>query len=272
MVDQPEGSCAVSEITARIADFVLRRAEPLFPDGILWWASLQFLDTIGVTIAWGPMEAGRIASDAAVLLYGAGWHVARLLFDGRRVSMGGTAFAAATQTDNLDGHDGYSPTKGHIGVAVVLALTAPAEAVSDLGRPEALAAIVIGYEIVGRAGKALHATVSDYHTSGAWNALGMAAMASRFIGLDDEKLRRNQMMRGMADGRVLDSGDVHARGGPEAPFTPEDIWAKHMELAAPARARAIRDNILRLATPASRFIDLAVLLYDPPAGQSRHAP
>jgi 2-methylcitrate dehydratase PrpD len=196
MVDQPEGSCAVSEITARIADFVLRRPEPLFLDGILRWASLQFLDTIGVTIAWGPMEAGRIARDAAVLLYGAGWHAARLLFDGRRVA--GAAFAAATQTDDLDGHDGYSPTKGHIGVAVVPALTALAEAVSDLGGPEALAAIVIGYEIAGRAGIALHATVSDYHTSGAWNALGVVAMASRFIGLDDKKLRRSQMMREIA--------------------------------------------------------------------------
>jgi 2-methylcitrate dehydratase PrpD len=446
MVDQPEGSCAVSEITARIADFVLRRAETLFPDGILRWASLQCLDTIGVTIAWGPMEAGRIARDAAVLLYGADSHAAQLLFDGRRVSMASAAFAAATQTDNLDGRDGYGPTKGHVGVAVVPALTAPAEAVSDLGRPEALAAIVIGYEIAGRAGIALHATVSDYHTSGTWNALGVAAMASRFIGLDDEKLRRTQMMReiatpiilhdgsgigalvglsaavpaehgfagvpattleaadvahhrddlgifwqmsrqyikpypvcrwahaaidgtralclehrlgpeqvamvrvinfhhaatlfaGMpdttskaqyslafavatmhgrvglehisgaglqdaavaamlrrvevtesqrhsarfpqgrgadvrietADGRVLDSGDVHARGGPEAPFAPEDIAAKYMELAAPARATAIRDSILRLATPGSRFIALAVLLYDPPAGQRRHA-
>jgi 2-methylcitrate dehydratase PrpD len=203
MVDQPDGSCAVSEIAARIADFVLRRPETLFPGGILRWASLQFLDTIGVTIAWGPMEAGRIARDAAVLLCGAGWHAARLLFDGLRIRMAGPAFAAANQTDNLDGHDGYSPTKGHIGVAVVPALTALAEAVSDLGGSEALAAIVIGYEIAGRAGIALHAPVSDYRTSGAWNALGVAAIASRFIGLDDEKLRRSQMMREIATPTIL---------------------------------------------------------------------
>lgn len=464
MVDQPEEAGAVCGITARIADFVLRRPATQFPDEILRAASLQFLDTIGVTIAAGPMEAGRIARDAAVLLYGAGEgrHAARLLFDGRRVSLAGAAFAAATQTDNLDGHDGYSPTKGHIGVAVIPALAALAEAAPDLGGPEALAAIVIGYEIAGRAGIALHATVSDYHTSGAWNALGVAAMASRFIGLDDEKLRhafgiaeyhgpRSQMMREIAtptmlhdgsgmgalvglsaavlaelgfagapaitleapdvahhwddlgsfwqmsrqyikpypicrwahaaidgtralclehglgpaqiakirvnsfhhaatlfagmpdttskaqyslafavatmivhgrvglehisgaglqdeavaamlrrvevteaprhsarfpqgrwadvsietvDGRVLHSGDVHARGGPEAPFTPDDITAKYMELAAPvlgeARAAAIRDGILGLTAPGSRFSDLATLLYDPPAGQ-RHA-
>ena len=37
---------------------------------------------------------------------------------------------------------------------------------------EALMLVTLGYEIAGRAGLALHATVSDYHTSGAWNALG----------------------------------------------------------------------------------------------------
>ena len=42
---------------------------------------------------------------------------------------------------------------------------------------ERLAALVIGYEIAGRAAIALHATVTDYHTSGAWNGLGVAALA-----------------------------------------------------------------------------------------------
>jgi 2-methylcitrate dehydratase PrpD len=380
-----------------------------------------------------------------------------MLFDGRRASIAGAAYAAATQTDNLDGHDGYSPTKGHIGVAVVPALAALAEALPDLGGREALAALVIGYEVAGRAGIALHATVSDYHTSGAWNALGVAAMGARLRGLDAEQFRQalgiaeyhgplSQMMREIAtptmlhdgsgwgalaglsavvlaergfagapaitvedaevarhwddlgtfwqsmhqyikpypvcrwahaaidaaralcmehglgpadiaavevnsfhyaatlfggmpdttskaqyslafavatmivhgrigvghitgaglgdpavaellpritvseserhsarfpagrwadvriltvDGRVLLSGDVHARGGPEAPFSEADIVAKYLEMAVPvlgqARATAIRDRIMDLAAPESRFADLAALLYDPPA-------
>jgi 2-methylcitrate dehydratase PrpD len=420
---------------------------------------------MGIVIAATPMEAGRIARDVAVLLYGTGAarHSARILFDGRRVSVAGAAFAAATQTDNLDGHDGYSPTKGHIGVAIVPALAALAEAVPNLAGPEALASLVIGYETAGRAGIALHATVSDYHTSGAWNALGVAAMGARFIGLDDGELRhalgiaeyhgpRSQMMREIAtptmlhdgsgmgalvglsaaimaangfagapaitveepevtrhwddlgsfwqvshqyikpypvcrwahaaidgtralclqhrltpdqiarvrvnsfqhaaalfagmpdttskaqyslpfavasmvihgrigvehisgsglkdagvaamlervhvaesarhsarfpqgrwadvqietvDGRVLDSGDVHARGGPEAPFSPDDIIAKYMEFAAPVvgdeRAQMIRDRILGLTAHESRFGDLAALLYGSPASQRHDA-
>jgi hypothetical protein len=77
------------------------------------------------------------------------------------------------------------------------------------------------------------------------------------------------------DGRVVDSGDVHARGGPEAPFTQDDIIAKYMEFAAPvvgeARAAAIRDHILGLTEPDSRFGDLAALLYAPPSSRQHDA-
>ena len=378
------------------------------------------------------------------------------MFDGRRVSLAGAAFAAATQTDNLDGHDGYSPTKGHMGVVVVPTVAALAEGLPALTGPEALALIVVGYEIAGRAGIALHATVSDYHTSGAWNALGVAAMAARARGQSDDQLRqalgiaeyhgpRSQMMREIAhptmlhdgsgwgalaglsaavlaehgfagapavtveapevarhwqdvgsfwqvlhqyikpypvcrwahaaidatralcaangltaeqiahvhvnsfhhatalfpgmpdttskaqyslpfavatmivhggigldhisgagladpaiakvlkrisvaeserhtgrfpegrwadvlirttDGRTLESGDVHARGGPEAPMSREDVLAKYRDFATPVlgeeRSNAIRDKILGLTAPNSRFADLAVLLYDIP--------
>jgi 2-methylcitrate dehydratase PrpD len=72
--------------------------------------------------------------------------------------------------------------------------------------PEFLAALVIGYEVAIRAGIAQHATAPDYHTSGAWNALGVAAVAARLWGLDLERTRhalgiaeyhgpRSQMMR-----------------------------------------------------------------------------
>jgi 2-methylcitrate dehydratase PrpD len=70
------------------------------------------------------------------------------------------------------------------------------------------------------------------------------------------------------DGRVLASGDVHARGGPEAPMTAQDVEAKYMEFAAPVlgsdRAAAIRDAVLSLDDRDSRFSDLSALLYDPP--------
>ena len=65
---------------------------------------------------------------------------------------------------------------------------------------------MIGYEVGSRAGIALHSTVSDYHTSGAWVALATAALGARYLKLDREQTRhalgiaeyhgpRSQMMR-----------------------------------------------------------------------------
>ncbi len=165
------------------------------------------------------MAAGVIARDTADLLYGTNSDkfAARMMFDGRKVSIAGAAYAAATQTDNLDGHDGYNPSKGHIGVVVIPALAALAETVADFSGPEALAAVIIGYEVAGRAGISLHDTVDDYHTSGAWNALGVVAMAARLRGMSVEQMcqamgiaeyhgPRSQMMREIANPTMLHDG------------------------------------------------------------------
>ena len=203
----------------RVTDFALGIRPDQVPADTLARAALLALDTIGVWAASAPMQAGRIARDTAVRFYGAGTSedAARIGFDGRTASVVGAAFAAASQIDNLDAHDGYNPSKGHIGVAVVPALFALAEAQPDLSGPEALAALVVGYEVSGRAATALHSTVSDYHTSGAWNALGVAAMAARLRGQDPQTLRqalgiaeyhgpRSQMMREIANPTMLHDG------------------------------------------------------------------
>ena len=203
----------------RVAKFILACTPETIPVPTRQYAALMLLDTLGITIGGGPMQAGQIARDTAAALYGSGEDnfSARMLFDGRKVSVAGAAYAAATQTDNLDGHDGYNPTKGHIGVAVVPTLAALAETVADFSGPQALAAIVIGYEVAGRAGIALHNSVSDYHTSGAWNALGVAAMAARMRGMTADQLRhalgiaeyhgpRSQMMREIANPTMLHDG------------------------------------------------------------------
>ncbi|MEX0365570.1 MAG: MmgE/PrpD family protein [Ruegeria sp.] len=209
----------MTDTFARVADFVLNRAPEDIPASTREAAALMALDTMGIVIASGPMKAGVIARDTAALLYGSSDPAfsARMMFDGRQVSMAGAAYAAATQTDNLDGHDGYNPTKGHIGVVVIPALAVLAGHCKDLTGPEALAAITVGYEVAGRAGLALHATVSDYHTSGAWNALGVVAMAARLRGHSVDQLRqglgiaeyhgpRSQMMREIANPTMLHDG------------------------------------------------------------------
>ena len=208
-----------SDVLGRLSAFVFDTVPADIPAARLERAALLLLDTLGICAASAPMEAGRIGRDTAAALYGAGVPEmsAPMLFDGRRVSLAGAVYAGATQTDNLDGHDGYNPTKGHIGVVTVPALAALADRLPELDGPEALCALIVGYEVAGRAGIALHASVSDYHTSGAWNALGVAAMAARLRGQTPVQLRealgiaeyhgpRSQMMREIATPTMLHDG------------------------------------------------------------------
>ncbi|HTO83967.1 MAG TPA: MmgE/PrpD family protein, partial [Methylomirabilota bacterium] len=154
----------------RVRSLVFDLDTAAVPAEVRHFAALLLLDTLGVAAASRDMQAAHIARETALDLYAArpGGPAARLLFDGREASVAGAAFAAAAQIDNLDAHDGYNPTKGHLGVVIIPALLTFAQNVAPLSGAEALAALIAGYEVGARAGIALHATVSDYHTSGAW--------------------------------------------------------------------------------------------------------
>jgi 2-methylcitrate dehydratase PrpD len=189
------------------------------PAAIRDLAALLALDLVGVAAAATRLAAGCIARDHAVQHWAAGPGApsARLIFDGRRSSLPGATFALATQLDNLDAHDGWQPSKGHAGAALFPALVALAEAAPSVSGREAVLALVIGYEVAYRAAAALHATVPDYHTSGAWNALGCVAIAARLrkhapavfrhaLGIAEYHAPRSQMMREIANPSMLHDG------------------------------------------------------------------
>ena len=119
--DVSGGKQQVAPALKRVTEFALGPEPGSAPKSVRMRAALQLLDTLGICIAAAPMQAGVIARQTATLLYGGSdpRHSARMLFDGRRVSLAGAAYATATQIDNLDGHDGYNPTKGHIGVVAL---------------------------------------------------------------------------------------------------------------------------------------------------------
>ncbi len=202
-----------------ISTFILSYPQQKIPRKTLQTAKLLVLDLIGVLAAATKLEAGLIARNHAVNHWAAGPSApaARLLFDGRQTSLPGFSFAMATQLDNLDAHDGWQPSRGHAGAALLPALCAFAEGCEELSGQDALAAMVVGYEIAYRAAAALHSTVEDYHTSGAWNSLGCTAMGARLRGLDKTQLRhalgiaeyhspRSQMMREIANPTMLHDG------------------------------------------------------------------
>jgi len=203
----------------KIADFIEAARHQTPPENVLHTAKLYVLDLIGVLAAADKLDAGRIARNHSARHWAAGEGAprARMLFDGREVSLPGFGFAMATQIDNLDAHDGLQASKGHAGAALFPALAAFSFDSDAVDGRQALTAMVLGYEISYRAALALHGTVSDYHTSGAWNAIGCAAIGavlregSRDVqrhayGIAEYHGPRSQMMREIANPSMLHDG------------------------------------------------------------------
>ena len=193
-------------------NFTLRTAFEDLPANVVAVMKRSILDTIGVAAVGTTSDIGRITANYARQHWCAGANAphARLMFDGSKVAPAGAAFAGAFAIDSIDAHDGHSPVKGHAGSGIFPALLAFAEDRALQHKPlsgrDFLTAMAIGYEISYRSGLALHATTSDYHTSGAWTAVGAAAVGARLLDLNDDQLRhaigiaeyhgpRSQMMR-----------------------------------------------------------------------------
>jgi 2-methylcitrate dehydratase PrpD len=172
----------------------------------------SFADILGVAAVGSTTQMSSITRKIADRLWRSSPEIgaARMIFDGRPVSPAGAAFAGAFTIDSIDGHDSTSPCKGHAGSAVFPALLAVADSLRASGAAisgkEFMVALAVAYEIAYRAGLTLHGTASDYHTSGAWTAVGVAAGVSRLLRLSQEQTRhaagiaeyhgpRSQMMR-----------------------------------------------------------------------------
>jgi len=187
------------------------------PEDVRRQARRCLLDTLGAGIGGSQTRLSHIIRKfAASTFSGRG---AYLWLDGREVSPPGAALANGMTIDSLDIHDGHPLTKGHAGAAIVPATLAaiPFKKSEPVSGAEMLTTLVVGYEVALRAGVALHATACDYHTSGAWNALGSAAATARRLGLSHKKTRhalgiaeyhgpRSQMMRCIDTPTMLKDG------------------------------------------------------------------
>ncbi len=166
----------------------------------------SFTDTMGVAAVASTTRMAEIARRGATALFGVGGAgAARILMHGAQVSPAGAAMAGAFTVDAVDAHDGTSPCKGHAGSAVFPALLALADTRAMDG-PNFATLLAIAYEVSYRAGLAQHATCADYHTSGAWTAVGVATACARVLECTPEQIRhaagigeyhgpRSQMMR-----------------------------------------------------------------------------
>ncbi|MBU2941742.1 MmgE/PrpD family protein [Shimia thalassica] len=181
------------------------------PPDVLRVLRRSFLDTMGVAAVGSTQDMSLIAKKGAMALFGTGGAgSARILMDGAKVSPAGAAMAGAFTVDSVDAHDGTSPCKGHAGAAVFPALLAVADAEASCGRPldgkQFATLLAVAYEVSYRAGLAQHATCADYHTSGAWTAVGVATATAKLLGCNATEIAhaagigeyhgpRSQMMR-----------------------------------------------------------------------------
>ncbi|WP_085906943.1 MmgE/PrpD family protein [Kiloniella majae] len=194
--------------------------DDLSPD-VVKMAERCCLDLLGVAVAGRQTELAQIITEHAVSLFGAGKEAATIPFTGQIASPAGSALAMGMTIDAFDAHDGHRLTKGHAGAAILPALLAyvysQTKEQGTISGKEFITALVIGYEVSLRAGIALHATACDYHTSGAWNAIGAAAMGARLLKLNKEQTRhalgiaeyhgpRSQMMRCIDHPTMLKDG------------------------------------------------------------------
>ncbi len=190
------------------------------PPSVVRQAGRCLRDLIAVAVGGSTTDLSRIVRDHAARHLRSESGGARMLFDGRRVSQLGAALAGGTTIDSLDGHDGHALTKGHAGVALLPALLAWADARHGISRRRLVTGLVVGYEVAIRSGLALHATAADYHSSGAWNAVGCAAVGAHLLGLDEARTRhalgiaeyqapRGPMMRGIDHPTMLKDGSGH---------------------------------------------------------------
>ena len=196
--------------TTDIAGFIHATSFEDLPPDVVSTLQRCCLDVLGVAVAGRTTDLSRIIVAHARRSFGAAEDPADIMFTGTTASSVGAALAGGMTVDAFDAHDGHRLTKGHAGAAVVPAVLAVMSSLERAGRRSSgrdlLAALAVGYEVALRAGIALHSSVSDYHTSGAWNALGVAAAVARLLRLDVETTRhalgiaeyhgpRSQMMR-----------------------------------------------------------------------------
>ena len=183
------------------------------PDPVVLQAKHCLMDLLGVAVAGHSTKLTQIMGQFVTSQYAG---ATPMLFSDNTASLTGAALFGGMLIDSIDAHDGQVLTKGHVGVAVLPALLALMQD-QDIDGETLLTNLVVGYEIATRAGIALHASAADYHTSGAWNGLGVVAICARLLKLTHEQTQealgiaefygpRSQMMRCIDHPTMLKDG------------------------------------------------------------------
>ncbi|OAD97774.1 MmgE/PrpD family protein [Arthrobacter sp. OY3WO11] len=233
-----------------VANFIQHTTYEDLPAEVAHQAKRCLLDLLGVAAAGTSTNLSQILYRHALEHSGGANRASRLLFNGSRVGAADAALANAGTLDSLDGHDGHRLVKGHAGAAILPAVLAFMDETPGLTANDLLTALTVGYEVSLRAGIALHRTATEYHSSGAWNAVGAAAVGARLLrlgtdathhalGIAEYSAPRGPMMRAIKHPTMVkDSSAWGARAGVSAAFlASEGFTGAPVDLLSPRETR-----------------------------------
>lgn len=173
-------------ISERLAEFILDTTVEKLPPPVIEMAQLCFLDWLGSAIAGSATRPVRIILEVTKTL--GGKPQATVIPDGSKTSCHLAAFVNAASSHVVEMDDLHKPSVLHPAAPVIPAALAIAER-DGLSGGELLAAIIAGYEVAIRAGKAVGPTHYHYwHTTGTCGVFGAAAAVGRLLGLNREGL------------------------------------------------------------------------------------
>ena len=172
-------SVATANVTASIAEFVLKAAPPARARER---AAIAVCDTIGVALAGASEPAARIVRST---LTSESRGTCRIFGTAERASAGEAAFANGVAVHALDFDDMCFVSMAHPSCALVPSALAAAELADTSGRA-VLDAYIVGFEVECRLGMVMnprHYHARGWHSTSSIGTLGAAAAASRLLGL-----------------------------------------------------------------------------------------
>ena len=169
----------------QLAEFVAETRWEDFDPAAIAAAKDVLLDTIGAMLAGSRLPENANFAGLAATMSGPG--KATVLGHGHRVQPVWAAMVNATAGVSLEMDEGNRLGGGHPSIHVTPGAIAVGE---ELGRSgsEALASIIVGYEVISRIGTAT-TVKAEVHSHGTWGTIGTAAATARLMGFDAGQTR-----------------------------------------------------------------------------------
>lgn len=170
--------------TRALARFVAELKYETLPPAVIERARVHWLDGLGCLLAGTAGGPGRSAAAMVAALGTQGGDAT--VFTGRtRGSPRDAAFVNAMTLYSVGLNDIHKDSVSHPGGCIVPAVLAAGEASGAPGR-DLLAAMIAGYEVMGRVGRAIMPSHRErgFHATGTLGAFGAAAAVARVLGFD----------------------------------------------------------------------------------------